>query len=753
MLQQEQHIARIVTWIAALIALAIAVLLPGVVWFMSESSIAQDMELEAAMTAERLNSEIINRNPDMWRFEEHRLEELINKEHRPQESQYSHAKQEEQRLILDHRGAVLLRSGAEALPWPTLSRSAPLFASGNQTGSYRMQRTLRPALLRTLYASLLGIGLGLALFSTLRMLPLRALKSALSSLHDEKENLRIVVDNALDAILTTDADGRVESFNAAAEKMFALKLGDVQGQPIALLFPGMDVRSMAAGESLKPEGKGAEAVARRSDGSLFPIEFSCSQAMRGEVLKHILILRDISERKEAQETLTFLANYDSLTGLPNRNLFHERLAQAIARAERNEKLVALMFLDLDRFKTINDTLGHAKGDELLKAVSARLKGVLRRDDTVSRFGQDGDSEEALLSRLGGDEFTVILEGISHVNDAATAAQKIIDAMSQPFGLGGHLVYTSASIGITIFPFDDHDIGGMIKNADRAMYRSKETGRNNFHFYTEDMNVSTHERLTMEFHLRQALALDQFQLHYQPKAELGSGKVVGVEALIRWQHPELGLVSPLNFIPILEETGLILDVGNWVLRTACQQLRAWQDAGLAPLTLAINLSARQFKQADLAEQIGSALHIADLSPTLLEVEITESLLMEHTLGSAAILADLNRRGIGIAIDDFGTGYSSLAYLKHFPLTTLKIDRSFVQDVTTSPHDAAIASAVVALAHGLNLTVVAEGVETEAQRQFLQNLGCQQMQGYLLARPLPPAEFAAWLKTCSIVKATA
>jgi len=748
MLHQEQRITRIVTWIAALIALAIAMLLPGMVWMMSESSQVQDMELEANMTAERLNSEIINRNPDMWRFEEHRLEEIINKEHRPQESQYSHGADEERRRIIDDKGALILKSGAEELPWPTISRSAPLFSAGHLAGYYNMQRTLRSALQRSLFAALLGLGIGLAVFSTLRMLPLRALNTALSSLHDEKENLRIVVDHALDAILTANADGYVESFNGAAERMFALRHGEALGQSITLLFPGMDIRSMAIGKCPTEEGRGTEAVGRRSDGSLFPVEFSYSQAMRGEALKHILILRDISERKEAQETLTFLANYDSLTGLPNRNLFHERLAQAIARAERNQKLVALMFLDLDRFKNINDTLGHAKGDELLKAVSARLKGVLRRDDTISRYGQDGDDEEALLSRLGGDEFTVILEGISHVNDAAAAAQKIISALSQPFGLGGHLVYTSASIGITIFPFDDHDIDGMIKNADLAMYRSKETGRNNFHFYTEDMNVSTHERLTMESHLRQALALNQFLLHYQPKAELGSGKIIGVEALIRWQHPELGLVSPLNFISILEETGLILDVGNWVLRTACLQMRAWQDAGLPPLTLAVNLSARQFRQTDIAEQIGSALHAADLPPTLLEVEITESLLMEHTQASAATLSDLNRHGIGIAIDDFGTGYSSLAYLKRFPLTTLKIDRSFVQDVATSEHDAAIASAITALAHGLHLTVVAEGVETEEQREFLQKLGCHQMQGYLLARPLPPEEFAAWIHARSM-----
>lgn len=748
MREQRNLISHSVTWIAAIIALLLACIFPGLVWFTSETSQAHDIELEVAMTAERITSEIIKSSPAGWDNEVQYLQEIVNRGYVIQTGWLNGDSPDEQRSVLDLSGKVIFSSGSEKISWPVMSRSAPLLLAGQEVGTYNIKRTLNPAFKLSVYAAILGVVLGFAAFAILRILPLRALRRTLDSLEREEENLRILVDNAMDAIISTSIYGEIESFNIAAEKIFGFSRDEILNKPISELYISLEISEPEIPTNGLNISKNVESLARRKDGRLFSVEFSCSKILQENTFKYVVILRDISERKKAQENLALLANYDSLTGLPNRNMFRDRLTEAMARAQRNDQLLVLMFLDLDRFKPINDTMGHAVGDELLKAVANRLKNVLRKVDTVvisspeERENSKGD--DATVSRLGGDEFTIILEGVHHINGATTAAQKVLDSFALPFNLSSGAVYISASIGITIFPFDDDDIDNLIKNADTAMYRSKESGSNCFNFYREDMNSDAHDRLTMEFHLRQALERNEFSLHYQPKLEFSSGRIVGVEALLRWNNPVLGSVSPIRFIPILEDNGLILEVGGWVLRTACQQLRSWLDEGMLALTMAVNLSARQFRQAGIVEQIDSILLAANLPATLLEVEITESLLMEHTSSIITVLEELKQRGVGIAIDDFGTGYSSLAYLKRFPLTTLKIDRSFVQDIATNEYDAAIAGAVIALAHGLHLSVVAEGVETEAQMRFLDGCGCHQMQGYLLARPLPPEQFSAWLK---------
>ncbi len=440
--------------------------------------------------------------------------------------------------------------------------------------------------------------------------------------------------------------------------------------------------------------------------------------------------RDIEERKRAERSMRHMAHHDSLTDLPNRALFRDRLTHAMAQADRYQQKLAVMFLDLDRFKAINDTLGHTVGDQLLRIASERLRTCVRDCDTVAR--------------LGGDEFTVIVEDVADTQTAAIVAQKIIDTFAQPFNLHGHEVFVTTSIGITLYPDDDEHIDHLLRNADAAMYRAKECGRNNYQFYVADMNRRARERLMLENALRRALVREEFTLQYQPRVDLYSGRVIGAEALLRWRHPELGPIPPSEFIPILEETGMIIPVGDWVLREASRQNRAWQELGLPPVRVAVNLSARQFAQRDLCGSVELALADSGLQPAFLELEITEELLLEHSHANTVTLNKLRDLGVHISIDDFGTGYSSLAYLKRLPINTLKIDKSFVRDITRDSDGAAIASAIIAMACSLRLNVLAEGVETDEQLAFLRAQGCNEIQGYSFSHPLSPEGFEKLLR---------
>jgi diguanylate cyclase (GGDEF)-like protein/PAS domain S-box-containing protein len=438
------------------------------------------------------------------------------------------------------------------------------------------------------------------------------------------------------------------------------------------------------------------------------------------------VLQDISERRAYETRLAEVASHDNLTGLPNRNLLNDRLGQALAHAHRNDGLVAVGFVDLDRFKVINDTLGHDAGDELLKEIARRLSGCLRGCDTVAR--------------QGGDEFVVVLTDLARAEDASIVAQKLLDALSPPMTLNGREIVPGASLGFAIFPQDGDNLQALLMAADKAMYSAKHAGRGQYRFYDPEMNRAAADWLEVGAELHHALERDEFELHYQPKVNLRTGAITGVEALIRWRSPDLGLVPPNKFIPILEETGLILEVGEWVIARACRQARLWQEQGLPPLRIAVNLSPRQFQQRDLAKRIRSLIDQPDFLPEYLELEITESMVMQNVERAIAMLEELRQLGVHIAIDDFGTGYSSLAVLKRFPVDCLKVDRSFVRDIPGDADDMAITRAVILLAHSMGLSVVAEGVETEAQRSFLVECGCDEMQGFLFSKPLPPAELA-------------
>ena len=435
------------------------------------------------------------------------------------------------------------------------------------------------------------------------------------------------------------------------------------------------------------------------------------------------------ERKRIEQGLSFLAQYDSLTGLANRVLFRERLNRALVRADRNKLMVALIFIDLDRFKNINESLGHDAGDQLLIGVGKRLTVCMREGDTIAR--------------LGGDEFTMVMEDVKHIDDASIIANKILHTMVEPFILNGHEVYVSPSIGITLYPIDDVKENDLLRNADAAMYRAKENGRNCYRFYTADMNEHLMEKMRLEVKLRQAIEKQNFQLYYQPKFNIHTRELIGAEALIRWITPEEGMISPGLFIPLAEETGLIHSITDWVVREASKQNSIWQKQGYKPIRMAINLSPKQFNQPNIAKTIFNQIICSDLAPKYIELEITEGALMEDTGKSSEILNELKSRGVKISIDDFGTGYSSLSYLKKFPLDTLKIDQSFVRDVMEDPDDAAIVSAIIAMARSLRLNVIAEGVETQQQLNFLAAKGCNEAQGYFLGRPVPAEEFDQFL----------
>jgi diguanylate cyclase (GGDEF)-like protein len=465
---------------------------------------------------------------------------------------------------------------------------------------------------------------------------------------------------------------------------------------------------------------------RRRDGS--PVWVSENMTLlEGGILEGTIL--DITDRKVAQEQMEYQAYHDILTGLPNRLLFRDRIEIALAHAKRHRTNTAVMFLDLDQFKLVNDTLGHTVGDGLLQEVANRLVASIRADDTVAR--------------MGGDEFTVLLTDIKETGSSAIVAQKLLDAISRPMVIEGHEIYATTSIGVALFPDDGSDAETLLRRSDSAMYRAKEAGRNNYQFAPITTIEMTSERLEIERSLHHAFEREEFVVHYQPMTNLLTGSIVGAEALIRWNHPEKGLMSPDDFIPIAEECGLILPIGEWVLRTAVRQMKEWHpEHGL--LRVAVNLSARQFQQRDLTAMIEKILTECNYPPELLDIEITESTAMHNADVSLAVMNRLRSMGVRISIDDFGTGYSSLSYLKRFPIDTVKIDQNFVRDLSDVTNDGAIITAVISMARALNLRVVAEGVETEAQLAFLRRENCEVVQGFLHSRPVPAAEFESSLR---------
>jgi diguanylate cyclase (GGDEF)-like protein/PAS domain S-box-containing protein len=457
---------------------------------------------------------------------------------------------------------------------------------------------------------------------------------------------------------------------------------------------------------------------------------------KGEPAKLEGTVQDITARKEAEAKIRYLAYYDGLTKLGNRQLFMERLDKVILYAKRYSKRLAVLYIDLDRFKQINDTLGHSAGDTLLKATADRLESCIRSSDTIRHLC--AEDSRCDLSRLGGDEFAVLLSEINNIRDAAEVANRILEEFRRPFQLGNLEFVITPSLGIAAYPRDGMDVDTLLKHADVAMYHAKREGRNNFQFYTKAIDERSLEKLRLENQLRKALEREELLLHYQPKVDIQSGRIAGVEALLRWQGEDGKLLSPAEFIPLAEETGLIVPIGEWVLQTACRQAAAWHAAGLGSISVAVNVSSLQFRQGNLTQTVSRALKHGALDARYLELEVTESTIMENAIAAIETLHELKDMGAKLSIDDFGTGYSSLSYLKRFPLDVLKIDRSFIKEIHDKPEDAAITAAIIAMAQKLNLLVIAEGVETETQLSLLRKWGCDQMQGFLFSRPLPVAD---------------
>lgn len=543
-----------------------------------------------------------------------------------------------------------------------------------------------------------------------------------------------VFEQSSEGIMICDAQNNMVSVNRAYCEITGYTQEELQGKNPRILKSGRHdpafYRNIWAQVLNRGQWEG-EIWNRRKSGEIFPCWLSIT-ALRGgggEITHYIGVSRDISKHKQDEEQIRHLAHYDVLTGLPNRYLLNDRIEQAISQAHREQHSLGLMFLDLDRFKNVNDSLGHQVGDRMLMEVAKRLKGLVREEDTVSR--------------LGGDEFIILLLGVD-AEGSAHVASKIIRSMAEPFMIGGNELTITPSIGIAMYPEDGQGIETLLQCADSAMYKAKDTGRNNYRFFTVEMHSHIRRTLQLENALRRALERNELTLHYQAQLDISSGDIVGVEALLRWQHPELGMVSPTDFIPIAEDSGLILPIGEWVLRTAVQQNRAWQKAGLGDFAMAVNISAVQFRQASLAQMVGQILREFGLAPGWLELELTESMTMEDPLTAIGIMDRLHEQGVRLSIDDFGTGYSSLSYLKRFRINKLKIDQSFVQDLISDTDDEAIVEAVISLAGSLQLRTIAEGVETAEQFEFLRSKGCDEIQGYYFSKPLPAQEVEALLR---------
>lgn len=584
--------------------------------------------------------------------------------------------------------------------------------------------------------------------AALQFANLRLSEDVAARMHNEK-SLRLrerIIEVSANAVILCSADAPgylIEYVNPAFERITGYAAGEVIGQRLEdLQGPEQGRQDMHEITAALREQREGKAIVRnfRKDGSCYWSELFVAPVREdgdGPVSHFVVAQYDISTVMRFEQELEFQSRHDILTGLANRLLLRERLEQDMAVARCSSTPLWVVFIDLDRFKFVNDTLGHDAGDILLKSVAERLRSATREVDTVAR--------------LGGDEFVLLLPQHGIDNPGVAILQHILDAVALPMCLGEYEFFLSCSMGVAVYPDDGVSGETLIKHADIAMYRAKEQGRGNWQFYASNMNAITLERLSLESELRHALVRQQFHLEYQPQLDLASGKVVGMEALLRWRHPQLGLIAPASFIGLAEEMGLIIPIGDWVLRTACAQARAWQLAGLGPLRLAVNLSARQFKQKNLLHAVAAALMETGLDATQLELELTESMVMHNVEQATAIMGNLKVLGVQLSIDDFGTGYSSLSYLRHFPIDVLKIDKSFVNDITHSADDAAIVRAIISLAHSLRLKVIAEGVETAQQLAFLRQHGCDQMQGYLFSRPLTATAFEALLHEGSMLAA--
>lgn len=727
MLSHSDGVSRIITRVAAFVAVLVSVSLPIGYGFTVYQNLSSALEFKARVKASALEG-LIGSTPDLWMFAENRIQGLIAREPVPLE--------DERVQIMDAQGTLLANSGKEPAP-PVLKRRQPLFDGSRVVGQIEIRTSMKDDVYRTLGVTALGVLLGALVFIVMRVLPLRALRRVTQALIDEKERAETTLGAISDAVSATDARGALLQVNPAALAIIeASNPSQVIGKSM-LEFVAPEYHAaysemlahVAAGESRQMQ---FEVVGQR--GARRWVEANAVPFHGYENAVHLMVSRDVTDRKLAEEKINALAFYDQLTGLANRTLLLDRLHQAMTASARSASYSALLFIDLDKFKALNDTLGHDMGDELLTQVAHRLRSSVRIGDTAAR--------------LGGDEFVVMLVGLS--TEVGTAAQQIETvgesiqaALNKKYQLKDVSYQCTPSIGVTLFNGMQTDADALLKQADLAMYRSKDSGGNALHFFDPEMEIAIMRRAAVEHDLREAITFGHLLLHFQ--AQIVDDQLAGVEVLVRWQHPVRGLVSPAEFIPLAEETGLILPVGQWVLETACAQLALWAgQPSLSHLTIAVNVSAHQFHHAAFVEQVLETLERTGANAHRLKLELTESVLVSNLDEVVSKMQSLKTWGVRFSLDDFGTGYSSLSYLKRLPLDQLKIDQTFVREICSSQNDAAIAKTIVALGQSLGLAVIAEGVETAMERDLLRSIGCHAYQGYYFSRPLPIAAFEAFAR---------
>jgi len=556
----------------------------------------------------------------------------------------------------------------------------------------------------------------------------------------EKERAQVTLNSIGDAVISTDVEGRVSYLNKVAERLTGWTSKEAIDRPLEEVFQIIDADTRStipnpmakATEENATVGLPPSCILIRRDGVEAAIEDSSAPIhdRRGHVTGAVMVFHDVSTARALSLKLAYIAQHDTLTDLPNRALLNDRLKQAIFHAQRHHVALAVLYLDLDRFKHINDSLGHIVGDQLLQMVALRLKECVRATDTVCR--------------LGGDEFVILLSQVAHEQDAAVSAEKLLQTLRKPCLLNGHELHVTASIGIVVHPGDGTAVEALLQNADSAMYEAKNRGRNNYQFYRSELNSSASERQALESELRHAIERRELKLDYQPIVHLSTGAIAGVEALVRWRHPTLGLILPNLFISIAEESGLIVPIGNWVLREACRQAKFWHDAGLPDIRLAVNISAVELRSKEFVAGVAAILAETGFDPHCLELELTETFLMQDSSSTSLVLDAIKALGVQLALDDFGTGYSSLSYMSRFPIDTLKVDRSFVRDLTLHATDASVVSAVINMGKSLHMRVVAEGVEALDQVEFLKAHGCPEAQGYHFSRPVAAVDCAEWMR---------
>ena len=731
----QGHSRRVVTSLALVIATVVTVLLPALVWFQGQRKEVVELELLASVFADQITQQAVAKDPQQWVRKTLLLTSILSARFDPE-------RVEEARRILDANGRLVVSIGEEP-PAPIVTRAVTFIYEGETIGQVVIIRSQRRVIELTVFAMMFGGALGLAIYFALAHLPMRDIERAIKSLAEEKERSRQMFTYARDGMISYDDYLRVKEVNQAAELLFGRPREGLIGQPLGSLFDTAG-RGMAGTDLWHQTDHPFELQARYADGSLVPVEVSIGRVGERKDICHIAVVRNISERKRAQTELHLASNYDSTTDLPNRDYFRIMLGESLFRAREDRHNTALLLLDLSRFKRINDALGHATGDRLLQAVGKRMRTVLREAAWPGRNRTGLANDEALVSRLGGDEFAVILEEIPDSAVAERLARELILSVSAPFDIDGHELVVGASVGIAMFPEHADVSGRLLRAADLAMEQARHIGHNASFVFSEALDVRRQDRLEKEVRLRRAVSAESFELHYQPIQRLDSGRVDAIEVLLRWPDGEDNIVPPPEFMDVLEDTGLIHEVGDWVLRSACRQLRNWHSAGFPRLVVAVNVSRQQINHADFAKRVANALTESGLDPSFLQLELEESTLARAAEGSQQILRDLHELGVTLALDRFGAGVFGLTALQRLPFRALKIDLSFVRDFDQDQTSKALVASMIGLGRSLDLHTIAVGVETEAQREMLSYMGCSSYQGFLATPPMAAKACLAWLE---------